>query len=108
MVSIEPPYARSGGTAFLPLTQDATLHQARRLASETMPPSGEVNGRGFSRSKTRSVLLHDAGAAGRAQRGAKLAGVVATVRADLHHVHGAPSTAQIPLRKHEGLSRAEQ
>src|SRR6185369_14734558 len=103
MVSIGPPYARSGGTALLPLTQDATLHQGRRLASETMPPRREVNGWGSARSKTRSVLLHDAGAAGRAQRCAKLAGVVATVRADLHHVHGAPPAAQIPLRQHEGL-----
>lgn len=55
-----------------------------------------------------SVPLHDAGAAGGAQRCAKLGGVIATVGADLDHIEGAAPTAQIPLGQHERLARAEQ
>ena len=42
-----------------------------------------------------------------AQIGAKLGGIVAAVGADLHHVEGAASTAEIPLRKHEGIAVGE-
>src|SRR5581483_2487389 len=53
------------------------------------------------------VLLHDAGAACRAELLTEFGGVVAAVGTDLDHIERAPAAAEIALGLHEGLAASE-